>query len=466
MNRRQVLFLATGTYVFSRQVFAAGRKSRPPNIIVILVDDMGWRDTGFAGNTYIQTPHLDLMAKRGIVFSRAYAAAPNCAPTRACLMTGQYTPRHGVYNVVDDRHAPGAPHHKIIGLRGRSELPSNTCTIAEVLKKNGYSTGMVGMWNLGRGRRGPNTPTGRGFDSYIQPKDLGFDRDDYFNSRGEYLTDAMTDSGIDFIKRHRDHPFFLYMAYHAVHSPFDPRPKLLEKYKGLARGRNDDPEMAATVEALDQNIGELTDALEGAGLDKNTYIFFTSDNGGTQRYITPLRGGKGTLYEGGIRVPAMAVGPGIVAGRVTDQPISTIDIYPTLLEIAGAAADDSHVPDGISLLPLMMGKTNSLKREKLFWHFPCYVGRGTPCSAIREGHYKLLEFFETSAVELYDLSKDPGETRDLSRSQPELASRLKEKLHKLQKELGAPRPDKPNPQYDPKAQRHRGRGRRKREFRK
>lgn len=413
--------------------------SARPNLVVILIDDMGWCDTGFAGNTEINTPHLDRLAKNGIIFQQAYAAAPNCAPTRACLMTGQYTPRHEVYTVVDERHSPGQPHHKIIAASSKPELDSNATTIAERLREAGYATGMVGMWNLGRGRKGPRVPTGQGFNSYVQPKDLGFEKDAYFSADGEYLTDRLTDAAIGFVEG-SGKPFFLYVAYHAIHSPFDPKPDLLEKNHGN--------EYAATIEALDQNIGRLANALP-----ENTVLFFSSDNGGTRRYVEPLRGGKGTLYEGGLRVPAFATGPGITAGQTTQEPVYTIDLFPTLLELA--CTDESPETDGASLVPLWNG--GLLDRKKLFWHFPCYIGQGGPSSAMRKGNFKLIEFFETGSVELYDLSTDPEERNNLAESNKALTAELYTELTAWQTEVGAPRPTEPNPEYDPSADRKKGR---------
>jgi len=421
------------------------RAAERPNFVLIMVDDLGWRDLGYTGNEVIQTPNMDALARSGAVFTRAYAAAPNCAPTRACLMTGQYPPRHGVYTVVDERHAPGSPQHKIIAATSQAELATEHFTLAEALRRHGYATGMVGMWNLGRGRRGPRTPTGQGFDSYIQPKDLGFERDAYFNHKGEYLTDRLTDAGLAFINAQRGKPFCLYLAYHAVHSPFEPKPDLLKKYKGKC----DDPAYAATVEALDQSVGRVVKALDAAGVSEKTYIIFTSDNGGTRRYVAPLRGGKGTLYEGGLRVPAFICGPGIAPKCGYPDPISTIDFYPTLLELAGLPKPERQRLDGVSLAPLVLGKAKRLAPRRLFWHFPCYVGPGKPSSALLSGKYKLIEFFETGSVQLYDLSVDEGESRDLSMDQPQRADKLHQELRKMQKAMNAPRPMQANPNYDP-----------------
>lgn len=432
--------------LFIAALAACAQLQARPNLVVILIDDMGWRDTGFAGNETIQTPNLDRLAKSGIVFTQAYAAAPNCAPTRACLMTGQYTPRHGVYTVLDERHTPGQPNHKIMASASKAELNSEAVTVAEALQDAGYATGMVGMWNLGRGRRGPRVPTSQGFDSYVQPKDLGFERDAYFNSDGEYLTDRLTDAAIDFVRK-QNAPFFLYVAYHAVHAPFDPKPELVGRYD-----LGEKAPYAATVEALDQNIGRLASVLP-----QDTLIFFTSDNGGTRRYVEPLRGGKGTLYEGGLRVPAFAAGPGIEANQQTTEPISTIDVLPTLLELADTSSPVSV--DGVSLVPLW--NNEALGRDALYWHFPCYVGQGTPSSALRKGDYKLIELFESGTIELYDLSKDPAEEQNLAQAETQLAEQLHNELKQWQAALNAPRPTEPNPDYDPASARKRSRDQRR-----
>jgi len=418
-----------------------------PNFIFILIDDMGWRDVGFAGSELAPTPNIDALAKKGLIFKQAYASAPNCAPTRACLMTGQYTPRHGIYTVIDDRHAPGSPQHKIIAAESKSELPSPTLTLADILKSNGYSTGMVGMWNLGRGKNGPASPLGRGFQYFTEPKTLGFEKDAYLRKDGSELTDVMTDDAIQWMTEHRDGPFFLYFAPHAVHAPFDPKPELLAKYTNKKDRMA--AEYSATIECLDKNIGKLYAELEKLGLTKNTHIFFTSDNGGTRQFNAPLRDGKGSLYEGGIRVPAFWNGPGVKDDSVSEVPVSTIDFLPTLLELAGIPPPATQVIDGRSLLPIRNGK--NLERTDLFWHFPCYTGNAKPSSAIRQGNWKLIEFFETGKPELYDLSSDPSESRNLANTNTEKTNLLLQTLHDWQKEIKAALPSGPNPDYNPDA---------------
>jgi len=432
-----------------------------PNILIILADDLGWRDVGFAGNKFIDTPNADRLAREGTVFTQGYASAPNCAPTRACLLTGQYTPRHGVYTVVDDRHRPGSAHHKVMAAESKSDLPTESVTLAEVLRDGGYATGMIGMWNLGRGRRGPTTPDGQGFGFTKQPKDLGFETDAYHNAAERDLTEVMANEGAGFIAANRDQPWFLYFAPHAVHAPFDPPPDLLDKYQRKVReaGGDGDPAQAATVESLDRAVGKLMATLDRLDLTRRTLVVFTSDNGGTRQYVAPLRGGKGALYGGGLRVPLAIRGPGARPGARCDTPVLSMDLFPTVLAAAGIKPPAGLTVDGMNLAPLLAGRPG-FERANVFWHFPCYIGGGGPSSAIRAGDFKLIEFFESGSTELYDLSKDPGESHDLTRSQPDLAKDLLARLHRWQEATHAPRPTAPNPGYDPAAQPPRGRDQR------
>ena len=435
------------TFFLAVQAFLHGADPKP-NFVFILADDMGWNDVGFCGNKFIDTPHLDALARSGVVFSNAYACAPNCAPTRACLLTGQYTPRHGVYTVVDERHAPGSPHQKILAAESRAELPAEAVTLPEALKPEGYATALFGMWNLGRGRSGNGTPTSHGFDLYVEPKTLGFEKDAYRKPDGTYSSDALAASAIHWIEEVKDRPFFLYLAFHDVHAPFDPKPELLKKYQD--RPGVPDPQLAASVEAMDANVGRILEALKRLHLTEKTFVFFTSDNGGTREYIAPLRGGKGTLYEGGLRVPAIISGPGIPSSKSCDAKMLTMDFYPTILEMAGLPRPHSQTLDGTSLLPLALGKTDAPTRD-LFWHFPSYSGPTSPASAIHSGDWKLIEFFETGKTELYNLAQDPFESIDLTAKEPDKARYLLAKLKSWQSELRAPCPSSPNPNYDPKA---------------
>ena len=443
---------------------SAEAAARPPNVVLILMDDMGWRDVGFMGNAFVETPHLDRLANRGLVFTQAYASAPNCAPTRACLMSGQLTPRHGIYTVVDPRQPPGSAWHKLRAADSHSELATEVITLPEALQSRGYATAFFGMWNLGRGRTGPVTPGGQGFDTVVFPENLGFAKDAYVDGDGNQLSDRLTDAALDFVERQKAGPFFFYLADHAIHAPYDPEPDLLAKYERKAAVMDDsrnDPAQAATIEAVDRNVGRIVERLARLGLIDDTLVIFTSDNGGTARFTPPLKGGKGELAEGGIRVPLVVVGPAVAKpGATCDVPVASIDVYPTLVELADARPPAGQLLDGVSLVPLLRGRPD-LERRDLFWHFPCYVGRATPSSAIRAGRYKLVEFFEDGGrVELYDLVADPGERRDLAATQPDIARELAARLRTWQRDTSAALPAGPNPAYDPARDRPRGGGRR------
>ena len=454
--------LRTGALLLLALLCAIIAPARQPNIVLILLDDMGYRDVGFAGNRYISTPNIDKIAKSGAVFSQCYASAPNCAPTRACLLTGQYAPRHGVYTVVDDRYAPGQPHMKVMSTKGNDELPARTRTVADLLKSNGYATALVGMWNLGRGRNGSTgSPTGRGFDVYKRPDDVSFGKDAYMDGQGRYLSDALCDEALAWIDQHKSKPFFLYYAEHSVHEPFDPKPALVAKYKakpptGLDKGIT--PEYAATVEAVDASIGRIMAKLEASGLTKDTLVIFTSDNGGLPYVVNPLRGSKGLLYEGGIRVPGAISWPGVIpAGKTYDEPVASMDIMPTILEAAGVPLPKDQPTDGLSLLKQL--KTGAaLNRNAIYWHFPCYIGKGEPMSLLRAGDYKLIQKFSGPTFELYNVKKDPSEEKDLAKAEPAKVEELKKLLVAWQKDTGAFLADKKNEAYDPDAKEQRGGG--------
>ena len=441
-------------------LLAAVLSARQPNVVVVLIDDMGWRDLGHIGNRSIDTPNIDRLAKGGVVFAQCYAGAPNCAPSRACLLTGQTTPRHGVYTVVDDRYAPGQPHMRVLSTKGNDELPPATQTVADALRARGYATALIGMWNLGRGRTGsPGSPTSRGFDIYRRPEDLGFAKDAYKDDKGRYLSDALTDEAIAWMERQKDKPFFLYYADHSVHEPFDPKAELVAKYRARKAAGADvgiTPEYAATVEALDADIGRLVAKVEALGLAKDTLILFTSDNGGLPYVVGSLRGSKGLLYEGGIRVPGLAYWPGVIpAGRTIDEPVSGIDFTPTILEATGATLPKGQPVDGVSLLtPLRSGAKPSAR--PLFWHFPCYIGKGEPMSLMRSGDYKLIQKFAGPTFELYNVRLDPGETKDLAKTEPAKLAEMRQQLAAWQKETGAFLADQPNPAFDPAAKEPRG----------
>lgn len=451
-----LLLASVGAFVGDGAAVAA--EHRQPNVILILLDDMGWRDVGFMGNSFVETPALDALARGGLVLTQAYASAPNCAPTRACLMSGQVTPRHGVYTVVDPRQPPGSPWHKLLAAESKSDLATEVVTMPEALRAAGYATAFFGMWNLGRGRRGPTTPGGQGFDTVVFPDTLGFAKDSYHDDEGNYLSDRLMDELLEFIERERDRPFFAYLADHAVHAPYDPPGDLVTKYERKTDGddRRDNAAHAATIEAFDRNVARIVAALDRLALREDTLVIFTSDNGGTPQFTSPLRGSKGQLYEGGIRVPMMVSWPGSVKPGTTDIPVATIDLFPTLIDVCRAEPPTDQPLDGTSLAGLFLGG-DAPRRDRLFWHFPCYVGRATPSSAVREGDWKLVAFFEDGGhVELFNLRDDPHEREDLSDREPERTAALTKTLRAWQAATGAAIPTVANPAYDPRVERTRG----------
>lgn len=433
-----------------------------PNIIFILADDLGYTDVACYGSNFYETPNIDRLAEQGMRFTDGYTCGPNCQPTRAALMSGQYMPRTGVYTVGSiDRFnwqsRPLRPMDNVI------KLPLAKITIAQSLKKAGYATGMFGKWHLGND--GQHHPGKRGFDEAIESSGQHFDfkTDPPVDYRtGEYLADFLTGKAVDFIRRHQDGPFFLYLPHFGVHSPHQAKPDLIAKFKAKRpAGGHHDPAYAAMIYSVDESVGRIVALLDQLKLADNTLVIFASDNGGVGGYeregikqangITdnaPLRGGKGMLYEGGVRVPYIFRWPGKIAkGAVCDQPINSEDLYPTLLEIAGAEPPPNYPLDGTSYVKLLTGGgKGKLTREAIYWHFPGYLGAGagswrtTPAGAIRSGDWKLLEFFEDNHVELYNLRNDLGETKNLAEQQPDKAKALHEKLVAWRKELHAPMP--------------------------
>jgi len=444
-------------------------QNEKPNIVFIMVDDLGWKDVGFMGSSYYETPNIDKLAGQGIVFTNAYANAPNCAPTRACLMTGQYTPRHGIYTVNNPDRGESR-YRKLIPVPNKTILDSSFVTLAETMKSAGYRTGMMGKWHLGEGKG--TSPEGQGFDvniggchkghppTYFSPYKNEFIED---VTDGEYLTDRMTDEAIKFIEESKDGPFFLYLPYYAVHTPIQPKPEVKKKYEGKpADGKQNNPDYAAMVETVDAGVGKIMKKLDELKLTGNTIVFFFSDNGGVGGItdMSPLRGSKGMLYEGGIREPMIVRWPGEVnPGTRCDIPVISIDFYPTFLEIAGIIKPKDLILDGKNILPLFTGKKKFRKRE-IFWHFPAYlqagknllpglVWRTTPVSVIRKGDWKLLEFFEDGHLELYNLKKDISETNNLAEQMPGKARTLHKKLLKWRVKVNAPVPTELNPDYNP-----------------
>ncbi len=449
--------------------FAAGGRleaaPQRPNVVFILADDLGWTDLGCYGSRYYETPHIDALRRDGLKFTQAYTCGPNCAPTRACLMSGQYTPRHGIYTVSTGARGL-EKFRRMVPVKNRTDLPLDIVTLADAMHQAGYATGMFGKWHLGN--QGPYHPSKRGFDEAIvtggrhfAPRFRTLPKVDV--PEGTYLADFLTDRAVDFIRRHQKQPFFLYLPHFAVHTPLEAKASLIERFRmKQPAGGHRNPVYAAMIASLDESVGRIVATLDELGLSENTIVIFSSDNGGvggygelggsTGRNITdnaPLRGGKGMLYEGGIRVPLIVKWPQTIQpGRTCDVPVLTVDFYPTLIEVAGARAPNGQVLDGTSFAPLLRGEREDLPRDALYWHFPGYLQanvrigtwRTTPAGAIRSGRYKLIEFFEDERIELYDLEADLGESRDLSSEKPELAAELAAKLRAWRKAVNAPMP--------------------------
>ncbi len=468
-KRRHVLKSAIGAAAWAvcPRVSCGASRCGKPNIVFILIDDMGWKDVGFMGSRYYETPHIDQLAREGIVFTDAYANAPNCAPTRACLLSGQYSPRHGIYTV--GKSTRGKPKdRKLIPTKNTTVLSPDIDTIAEALKQAGYTNAHAGKWHLGTDPEAG--PLAQGFHVNIGGNQAGHPAR-YFSPyknpnlpdgpEGEYLTDRLTDDALRFIESNRKRPFFLYFAHYAVHTPIQAKQDLIDKYKTKAPDNGQkNPTYAAMVDSVDQSVGRVMDKLDELGLTDNTIVVFFSDNGGhgLVTSMKPLRGSKGMLYEGGIREPAIVRWPGHVKpGRVCHDPIIGLDFYPTLLEIAGIKSKPDRPMDGESLVPLLTGK-GALTRDAIFWHFPAYLQanrnmkskwRTTPAGAIRQGDYKLIEFFEDGKLELYNLKTDIGETNNLAEKMPGKTKSLHQRLIEWRKSVNAPVPTEPNPEYNP-----------------
>ncbi len=453
--------LGLGSHSFCRKVPLI-----KPNIIYINLDDLGWKDLGFMGSQFYETPRIDKLASGGVVFTNAYAPAANCAPSRASCLTGQYTPRHGIYT-VNKSDRGDARTRKLIPIKNKADLASEKMTIAENLKASAYASAHIGKWHLG------DDPKEQGFDINIGGGRLGHPKS-YFSPyqnkdlkdgpEGEYLTDRLTDEAIKFVENHQKSPFFLHLAYYAVHSPIQPKKEKVEKYarKRGSQGQSN-ARYAAMIEGVDENIGRFMAKLDELGLTEDTVIVFMSDNGGVSRRtsMAPLRAGKGSYYEGGIRVPLIVRWPAKVrSGIRCDTPVSGIDLYPTFLEMTGTPRAKQKILDGVSLMPLLT-RSGGLKKRALFWHFPVYLEGGNvetrdpvfrtrPGSVIRFGDWKLHEYFEDKGIELYNLNEDIGEKFNLAEKFPEKTTELQQMLTSWRRKIVAPVPSEQNPGYDQK----------------
>ncbi|MBB6431054.1 sulfatase [Algisphaera agarilytica] len=443
-----------------------------PNFIVIVADDLGWRDLGFMGSDYHRTPHLDRLASGGLVFTQAYANAPMCAPTRAAILSGMYSPRTGVYTVGGGggRGQSDGPDLSKLALttpRNQSSLDSDITTLPEALQQAGYTTGHVGKWHLGRtsGRTGP---TSHGFDTSVGASRGGGTRTYYAPygiadldetaKDGEYITDRLTDEAVGFIEENKGGPFFLWLAHYAVHNPIEPDPAVLRDVNRWPTDeQHDNAEYAAMLVSLDNSVGRIMESLDAQGLADNTVVVFVSDNGGSDRTTNnaPLRSGKGSLYEGGVRIPCVVHYPGVVeAGRKTDEPVLLFDLYPTFLDLSGAKAPRQQAVDGESWRPILEGQSSLNENRPLVWYIPTYstTPRGSishgPRAVVRKGDWKLLYDFESKESELYNIADDLGESKDLAKSKTTTVRSLERELEKWLKATDADVPAA-NPDYDP-----------------
>ncbi len=456
MTRRSFLALTASS--------AISAATKPLNVIFILIDDLGWKDFSCYGNTFHETPHVDALASDGMRFTNAYAACCVCSPTRAAVLTGKYPARLQLTDWIPGRKQ--WPASKLLRVEFKQELPHAEITIAEMLKPLGYATLSAGKWHLGGEGFGPES---QGFDENVAGTFKG-SPDSYFGpynlpglsglTKDDFLTNVLTERAEQFIEQSSksSKPFFVYLPHFAVHLPLGAQQKVIERYKARLKPGQDpkDATYAAMVEGVDTAVGHLRKRLADLGLADNTVIFFTSDNGGLRHEgkstwpttdNSPLRAGKGHQYEGGLRVPLLVHWPGVTKPASTNAtPVISIDFFPTIAELTGAKF--AHKVDGVSLAPLLRGAT-ALKREAIFWHYPHYSNQGgVPTGAVRQGDWKLIEFFEDGRVELFNLKDDPGETRNLSKREAGRAAALKKRLAAWRKSVAAVMP-KPNPEYDP-----------------
>ncbi len=451
---------------------------RQPNIVFILADDLGWSDLAVQGSQYYETPHIDRLAAQGMRLS-CFHNCQNCAPTRAALISGQYGPRTGVYTVgsIDRFDWQSRPLRPVDNI---TKLPRDKITVAQSLKKAGYATGMFGKWHLGEDA--DHHPSQRGFDEALVSAGKHFD----FNTtpktaypRGQYLADFLTDHAVDFIERHKEGPFFLYLPHFGVHSPYQAKQELTDHFAPkAAAGGHKDPVYAAMIASVDESVGRVMATLDQLDLTNNTVVIFSSDNGGVGGYAregingrdvtdnAPLRCGKGSLYEGGTRVPFVVRWPGVTRpGSSCDVPAIHVDIYPTFLEIAAVAPPPGYVLDGASLVPLFRDESASLSRDAIFQHFPGYLGSGantwrtTPVTLVQVGPWKLMEFLEDKHLELYNLRNDLGERKNLATEMPEKTKEMHTRLVAWREAIGAPMPTPNEPR--PAAKQRKPGGKRK-----
>jgi len=450
---------------------ARGKKRGRPNFVFFLIDDLGWADVGCFGSSFYETPNIDRLAAQGMKFTDAYAACPVCSPTRASIMAGKYPARVGITQWIGGSNSPTAYEH---------QMALEEVTIAEALREAGYATAFVGKWHLGSK---DYYPQHQGFDINIGGDSSGAPPSYFYpykrgnralnelppgGEEGEYLTDRLTDESLKWLEANKGKPFLLYLSHYAVHTPVQSKKELTDKYKAKAEKLpeadgpklapvygnfktkmvQDNPAFAGMVQSVDESVGRVMAKLEGMGVADNTVVIFMSDNGGLSTVPRggptcnlPLRAGKGWLYEGGIREPMIVKWPGVVeAGSKCGEPVTSTDFYPTMLEMASLPLSPRQHVDGVSLMPLLKGG-KKLGRDAIYWHYPHYHGSGNrPSGAVRAGDYKLIQWYEDGAVELYNLRNDIGEKTDLAQKMPEKAAELKAMLAEWLKQVKAKMP--------------------------
>lgn len=454
MDKRLLACLFALVFFAVPYTFAA---EPPLNVVLILADDLGWTDLGCFGSDLYETPHIDKLAKDGMKFTQNYSACTVCSPTRAALLTCKYPARLHITDWIPGQ-MPDNP--KMLVPDWTKYLPLSETTIAKLLKGAGYATASIGKWHLGTDEYYPEK---HGFDlniagsdkpnppSYISPWNIPTLPD---GKPGDYVTDRLGEEAVKFIERSKDKPFFLYLPHFAVHTPIQGRPDLVEKYRKKPRaGLNHvNAQYAAMVEAMDATVGRIRAKLDELKLAERTLVIFVSDNGGRVPTTSnkPLRAGKGSAYEGGVRVPLIVHWPNVTKpGSVCDVPVISMDLFATIAE--ACSVKPASPIDGVSLTPLLRGG-KSLERDAIYWHYPHHqhyqLGGSMPYSAIRCGDFKLIEFLDDNRRELYNLRDDIGEAKDLAAAQPAKVEELFNKLSAWRREVGAQMPT-PNPNYDP-----------------
>lgn len=441
-NRIKKIILAFIAITILFTSCANEKEQERPNILFVLVDDMGWRDLACYGHEIHETPNIDRLASQGMRFTQAYAACPICGPSRAAIMTGKFPSRTGFVDNFIDRPK---------GIR--QFMPLEEFTLAEAFQKNGYQTAFVGKWHLSASDS-VRLPTDQGFDVNVAGGWKGHPRDGFFSpyqlayltngTEGEYLTDRLTTEAIQTMDNfsNKQKPWLMYLSYYTVHAPFHSKQEKTKKYKEKADKANlkINAAYAGMVESLDENVGRIFQWLEEKGLQENTIVVFTSDNGGFHKatHNRPLRGYKGELYEGGIREPLIVRWPGVIRpGSVCDIPVHGTDFYPTLLDMTELPLHPEQHQDGVSLVPLLKGEKD-FSRGTMIWHYPVSLPRhnSIPGSVIREGNWKYIYYYDDAREELYNLKNDIGETNNLIETMREKAEEMKKKLNQKLKEHG------------------------------